>query len=669
MSSYHHEVIQKHCSPLFHLCDRIYRSQPVLALASTEVIAGHMLGEELSSHYQVGGRSDLTGEGQPVMVRSRGEGALLIADPGWCVFRHEEQLLVARATLLELLHKHQIPSAEAGYERMMGLLLPLVQEQPETRQHLMTLGLDLSGESVVLNVRLRHMDSVQVWSFVSSWCREFFPGNVQVVHWLRALRAARFRPHSVMLTFQQDGELSFAFEAERTGAACLGELPSLPGLRPDRMAAIKTSLSRDNARDINLEDERIRVELMPSESEPLAVTFSLGVRCSNTFLGRLQRPLELGLDELPCVAVSQLEEHKARLIRYGITMERQLDPLHPEQWSTCVELDWCARSPVEGISRARACDAHELEQRMRRAVDSLLMRQHDEGQWPCLHAPLVGFSCVLPTAFVGWSLARLGRRNSRALDAARRAAQWSDVMRDAACGWGIGPHSGSDTLTTAMVLHLLRETKHVIHPRDMEWLELHWNNSQGGVAFSEGPLHWGDVHTDETALSWMLFDQERKAKWHMGLHEYLVDFSEESGLWLSYWWTSPWMTTYLHLMLFDQDEEFKGEFPVDPESFEFELEQASSFELAWACACAARLQYDDIAYELGAELLARQQIDGGWVGSQVLRLTSPNCEKPWEESRGELLDDAYGCLTTASALWALKELEELCQSRADLHYL
>lgn len=715
MISRYLDLVSRHCSSLFDLCDRFYLAAPstsssLLSSSSSEGVesaaqlAMRALGLRQIEHYKVGAKSELTPFGQPLMVRSQGSGeALMIADAAWCLVDPHERLLAVRSIFYDFLRQSQVDGfLQERHERMMAILLSLTSTKVfDTRGHVMSFGVSLDTPGCAINARLNRVDEALGWSFLQSWCQdlesaEFYMANAQrevladrpAAHWLRALRAARFSPHSAMLG-HRDGQLHVAMEFERRGEAMLAGVPDLP---TSDSLTLRRFLDAVSAPDAEMFDasERLRLELTLVEGRDAAVDAVPMLELDAVAWSRACHPsrqdykwlseLEVGLELEASKSISEaLSPLDVQVMHMGVVLRRDRASTPSAQWRCESEIEWTASLPELRRLRSGRLEDDVLDRSMQRAMDALLTHQSDEGQWPALQSAPLGASCVLSTAFVAWTLARHGGANMEgALKAARRGAQWLDIMREHEAGWGLGPYSGADTLTTSIVLLLFEATQHHVRHEDREWLTHYWSKKQGGVCFSSGPLHWADVHPDQTALCWALFQPSERQQRYRSFHDYLVEFASESGVWPSYWWSSPWLTTYFHLMVFDEDDDLRGQFMIDEELF-WELtqedagERASafggpdSFELAWACACAARLGYDDVAQNLGMTLLSRQQMDGSWHGEHVVRLTSPGCKSPWEdgEGRGELLKDTYGCLTTASALWAMAELRELHHFRYD----
>lgn len=703
MISRYLDLVSRHCSSLFDLCDRFYLDAPGVpqeARASAAQLAVRALGLKQLEHYKVGAKSELTPSGQPLMVRSKGSGeAMMIADAAWCLVDPHERLLTVRTIFYDFLRQNQIGGLQERHERMMAILLSLTSPRVfDTRGHVMSFGVGLDASSCAINARLNRVDEALGWSFLQSWCQdlesaEFYMATPRrdvladrpTAHWLRALRAARFTPHSAMLG-HRDGQLHVAMEFERQGEALTAGVPDLPS---SDSVMVRRFLDAVNAPQAEMfsDSERLRLELTLSQGdgEPVleleAVAWSRACQpCARDYAWIVELERGLELDASRSISAS-LTPQDAQVMHMGIVMVHELDASATagEPWRCESEIEWTASLPDLRKLKSGKLEEDVIDGAMQRAMDALLTHQSDEGQWPPLQSAPLGASCVLSTAFVAWSLARHGGPNMEsALMAARRGAQWLDIMREHDAGWGLGPYSGADTLTTSLVLLLFEATQHHVRHEDREWLTHYWSKKQGGVCFSSGPLHWADVHPDQTALCWALFQPSERQQRYRSFHDYLAEFASESGVWPTYWWSSHWLTTYFHLMVFDDDDDLRGQFMIDEELF-WDLvqdetgERASSFkgpdsfELAWACACAARLGYDDVAQTLGLRLLSRQQMDGSWHGEQVVRLTSPGCKSPWEdgEGRGELLKDTYGCLTTASALWALSELREIQQFRYD----
>ncbi len=659
MSSFHHDMIQQHCLPLLELCRQSASHE--LSLPTLQRRASNMLGLHLLTGHESSGGSDLTPSGLPMMLRTCGPRTLLIADAGWCFADPHERLMATRSVFSSMLAEQERGELHIHYHRLLATLLTCERDVLfQGVASVVSLGTDLEQKQSVVNARVTMLPEHEAWEFVHSWYQDVLPEQTPHLHMLRVLRASHFVPHSVNVG-HRDGVLyaSMEFSRQHTPGepAAKRLLPSLDGLADERLVAFLTAIH-----DLcggALEDERLRVEIELSTGRTLAWGISFAPPTS-VAITRLLPELERRVSMVPCAMATALSP-SVEVMRLGLVLEQ--DGSH----MACCELELSVSR--HGPPRLRALKPEHVDRCIHHAREALVARQSPEGQWPGLQELPFGGSSTFVTAFAGLALARTGSESAFAMASARRAAQWLDIMRGNEQGWGLGPHIGADVMTTSLVMHLFKRTRHVIAQQDRDWLLGHWARHEGGFRFSDGPLHWGDVQPDVTALAWPLLEDAQQNARRPKLHDYLAAFAPEDGIWPSYWWTSPLLSTYFHLVMFEQDDELRGQFSPDSDVLEDALTSTSNFELAWACACATRAHFDDLALELGVELLRRQQIDGGWQGGKELRLTSPTCDEPWREARGELIRDVQGCLATSSALWALAELAEMCQAREDLHYL
>lgn len=659
MSSRYHDLVQQHCLPLLKLCTV---SDPGCELQALQTLSSRMLGMDAMPGYEMGGSSDLTETGLPMMARTCGGQTMLMADVGWCFIDPHERLMATRAVFSEALHAQQVSGLHTHYNRLMTMLLTCEQDALYRGQtSVVSFGADLHDTQSVINARIHMLADFDAWQFLHTWCQDILPDHADHVHWLRSLRASRFVPHSVSIG-HRGGELYASLEFSRFhmpgDSTSMRALPAITGLSDDRLHGFLTAMH--DLTDIELGDERLRIEvdLQTCQTLALGMSFALPPDMGDyVWIDALERRVSMK----PCGITGHLDT-SIRVARVGIVLEQG------ESNTASSELEFYA-----DVTRTRATHTmtrSDLERRIQYARESLISRQHPEGQWPGLDAIPFGGSATFVTAFSALALASTGAGSALAMASARRGAQWLDIMRGSEQGWGLGPHVGPDVMTSSLVMHLFARTRHVIATQDRDWLLGQWSRTDGGFRFSDGPLHWGDVQTDVTAWAWPLLDDTQQRARRSKFHEYLATFAPSDGLWPSYWWSSPYLCTYNHLCMFDADDELRDQFQVDLGHLEEALKPGcSTFEIAWACACAVRSHADDLALELGQALLDRQQIDGGWRGGKDLRMTSPSCAAPWDDARGELVRDVHGCLTTSSALWALSELATLCQAREDLHYL
>lgn len=315
---------------------------------------------------------------------------------------------------------------------------------------------------------------------------------------------------------------------------------------------------------------------------------------------------------------------------------------------------------IEGEARlnlylnARSGDSppghHELAAALDDAVSYLSTLQHEDGKWVDYELP-VGASDQWVTAYVGAALARAGATlgHAGALAAARRGADWLVAERTYEAGWGYNAFTGPDADSTAMALSLLSSLGLSICETDRRFLAELWR-PEGGIATFLGPGAWGQAHWDVTPWGYLALrseDQtEHREEFLTGLRENL----EGNGLWRSYWWRTPYYSTFLTLEALRELDlsEPKRAFAASRWTVD------NAFDLA--CAVGIGTLRGKSPAALGQQLrrlLDWQQSDGRWPGHSNLRVTDDTCYEPWIQAVGEYYRDDAGTITTATVVRSL----------------
>jgi hypothetical protein len=287
--------------------------------------------------------------------------------------------------------------------------------------------------------------------------------------------------------------------------------------------------------------------------------------------------------------------------------------------------------------------------------------QHQDGHWSDYALP-VGQSDQWVTGFVGSCLAGAGRsgqsasseqEREQARQMAIKASQWLERHRAYAAGWGYHDKSGPDTDSTAYAIRLFELLGLPVRHEDRQFIWEHWH-VDGGFSTYKGPLAWGEPHPCVTPLAFLALSAERQRQIRPRLLYYMRSMRQTDGLWPSYWWRQPFYSTYIHLGVYR--ELVHGE--ALSLSFEPDGWQAwSAFDLASFIGAAQLCGWPSSRLEpLVHTLLATQKPNGSWQGAHNLRVTSPECRKPWEQPVGEYFKDFHCTITTAMAVKVLSEL-------------
>ena len=312
------------------------------------------------------------------------------------------------------------------------------------------------------------------------------------------------------------------------------------------------------------------------------------------------------------------------------------------------------RPRVEDITVTAESRPDRLRTACHAAADYLCGLQHDTGWWADYQLP-VGASTQWVTAFAGLALARTAAATGDAVarSAAEAAARWLLRHRGYPAGWGYNDRTGADAGSTAVAIRLFRALGIRVRREDERWLLGHWRPA-GGFATYEGPGCWGDAHPCVTAMAAMALSETDLRGLRGEVAAYVRRTLGPDGTWPAYWWRSHCYSTFHHLTLLRRLGT-SGE-RVAPSPRLVVPAHASAFETAYL-AGAAWLRGDTAqADRLLAGLLAGQRFDGSWPGAANLRVTDPDCAKPWETPRGELYVDQRGVMTTSSVLLVLSEM-------------
>ncbi len=290
----------------------------------------------------------------------------------------------------------------------------------------------------------------------------------------------------------------------------------------------------------------------------------------------------------------------------------------------------------------------------RAAVGNLLDLQHGTGGWEDYRLP-VGSSTQWVTGFAGFALARVAAvtGDAAARAAAEAAARHLLEHRAYPAGWGFNDRTGPDADSTAVTIRLLRALGLPVERRDERWLLERWR-PEGGFATYDGPGHWGSPHPCVTAMAVPALADPDLEGLREGLTAYLKRTVQPDGTWPAYWWRSHYYSTFHHLLLLRGLGLLAGSFvpPHGPGA----PAHPSAFETAYAAGIAWLAGDEEQTDTLLTRLLAGQRFDGGWSGAPDLRVTEPDCARPWESPRGRTYTDPRGVITTASALLVFAEI-------------
>jgi hypothetical protein len=305
-----------------------------------------------------------------------------------------------------------------------------------------------------------------------------------------------------------------------------------------------------------------------------------------------------------------------------------------------------------GLPAVRTRD--DLRARLGRAIGHLIALRNPEGVWQDYDLP-VGTATFWVTAFLGVALSEAAGVAERpdASEHARQAAAWLDRHRAAAAGWGYNAATGVDADTTGLVLRLHWSLCMEPKADDVACLLGHWQPG-GGFATFHSPNHWADAHPCVTAVAFAGLPDRYRTPLLPRLRDYVRETMQPDGTWPAYWWRSHLYSTWHHLRLL-RSPDLLDLLPANRKTAGV-LEARNSFEHAYAAGTAYfRADAAATSRHLTA-LFEQQRVDGGWPGSANLRVTDPNCPRPWETPNGALYADRLGTITTASAIMVMTEM-------------
>jgi hypothetical protein len=364
--------------------------------------------------------------------------------------------------------------------------------------------------------------------------------------------------------------------------------------------------------------------------------------------GELLEGLSTDFGLVPVPVGSDLAERRCELAFLGLGVDRAGDT------RLNVYLKETAEPHAEPRLAPRVEQA-EADAPLDRAADYLLGLQQPDGSWSDYALP-VGAATQWVTAFTGWSLALWSRSagapgiRARARAAATRAATWLTEHRAYPAGWGYNERTGVDADSTGLAIRLLRALDLPVSAADEARLLRQWRPT-GGFATYDRPDHWGDVHPCVTAVAFPALASERQQELLPALLRYLGRAVRPDGTLPAYWWRSHLYSTYHYLRLMAALA--PGRCLPRPPLPSSDLEHLTNLELAYAVG----IQHLTEGLRPGAAplqaLLQRQQPDGGWSGGANLRVTDPECARPWDTPQGQLYVDLAGTITTASVLLVL----------------
>lgn len=286
-----------------------------------------------------------------------------------------------------------------------------------------------------------------------------------------------------------------------------------------------------------------------------------------------------------------------------------------------------------------------------KAVQYLIFIQNPNGSWADYILP-VGTAVDWITAFVGCAMANISTIPGfeEAENAALKAAGYLIKNRSYKQGWGYNEYTGADADSTAWAIKLFRMTGTKITRDDYTFLLKYWKKGGGFTTYLKDN-NWGNAHPCVTATAFQVLNTEDQNDRITALMSYIGEITPLKGCWPAYWWKTHQYSTYYYLQLFQELGINESQFypTTDPV---YIPDDVSIFEKALSVGIMNYRKEDPVA--ACWDILKKQRSDGRWAGGNNLRVTDPDCEKPWENPKGLLYMDYAGTITTATVINIMK---------------
>jgi hypothetical protein len=293
-----------------------------------------------------------------------------------------------------------------------------------------------------------------------------------------------------------------------------------------------------------------------------------------------------------------------------------------------------------------------MKRAMTIAIDYLISIQEPDGSWRDYCLP-VGESDQWVTAFTALGVFQASRKldYDKGIDASDRAAKFLKDFQEYSSGWGYNRQTGIDADSTAHVIRLLRELNLKVDQKDEDCLIRHYDGS-GAFRTYCIDSEWGSPHPDVTAASGLALKDDVLCLFREDLIKYCKAVRLPDGAWPTYWWRNHQYGTFYVLELLERMDE---KVSLDPKTMEVKIQ--SCFDLAWSIGIISFLKADSLPIDRPIQILMDlQEISGAWPGSPSLRVTDPECKKPWISSQGDYYTDINSTITTSSVLRVLSRL-------------
>lgn len=268
-----------------------------------------------------------------------------------------------------------------------------------------------------------------------------------------------------------------------------------------------------------------------------------------------------------------------------------------------------------------------------KAINYLVCFFNKNGVWKDFYIEQPGMSDLWVTAYVGLCIIESKiYLDNRLINIIEKSASFLENHKNSDGGWGYNCNCRSDCDTTAIVLSFLNGIER--YPElDSFYFLLKAQNKDGGFStyIGDNTNAWNISHVDVTAMVVSAFEYVdissdyilNKAKL------YLNRWFEEYSLPPAYWWNSNLYTALYLLKCFNK---FNWEFPEKKvlEACENLTIPKTNFELSMLIELIFRLNKSSSELsQLCKTLISKQNSDGSFEGSEILRVTDTKCFYPW----------------------------------------
>jgi Prenyltransferase and squalene oxidase repeat len=301
-------------------------------------------------------------------------------------------------------------------------------------------------------------------------------------------------------------------------------------------------------------------------------------------------------------------------------------------------------------------------------LEFVLAAQQSDGAWSDWMLP-PGASLDWTTADVGLSLLELGAEHRTAIAGpVGSAARWLISREAIGGGWGYNRAVDPDADTTARALLFLAGAGFRGAPASYTFLARHQLADGGFATFLPSVFtgSWGISHPETTPVALLALlsnpnglPEDRVSQ---GL-AWLRGVRRSDGLWYSFWWSTPLMSTEVNVSL---RAELGTRTPLPSGLRQLQPQRGREMASLLSIACASMVNQVAFIGQVARRLAEDQRADGSWSSPPMLRVTSRGCERPWDATNppGALYADDRRVHTTAAVIAALAKARTVLAASA-----